>query len=56
MKIIYSPAAAAQFTVASQEHAIVNPAQIPVAIAPVIAAFEELDIAYCIAGSVAASA
>lgn len=56
MEITHGPAAAAQLSVAPQEDAMLSPAQIPAVVVPVVAVFEELGIAYCIAGSLAASA
>lgn len=56
MEITHGPAAAAQLSVAPQEDAMMNPAQIPAVVVPVVGVFEDLGIAYCIVGSVAASA
>jgi hypothetical protein len=56
MEITHGPAAAAQLSVVPQEDAMLSPAQIPAVVVPVVALFEELGIAYCIAGSLAASA
>src|SRR4051794_15066712 len=56
MEITHGPTAAAQLSVAPLEDAMLSPAQIPAVVVPVVAVFEELGIAYCIAGSLAASA